>query len=114
MKRLITILLVLIFLPVISMAASKKHPPVQVEQACSECHEAEAVTWQEHKHGLMGVGCVVCHGDLEKNFLKRPGPERCTGCHAEQVSGRAAGHKTKPKSCWTCHNGHTLLTNQGR
>jgi hypothetical protein len=108
MKRLITILLILIFLPAVSMAAVKKHPAAPPDQACSECHDKESEVWQDGKHGLMGVGCVVCHGDLDKNFIMRPSPEKCSGCHAEQVSGAALGHKARLKICWGCHDGHSL------
>jgi len=113
-KTFIVLLIILFLIPALTVAAGKKHPTVSTEQSCSECHESESTVWQDNKHGLMGVGCVVCHGDLDKNFMKKPGPERCTGCHAEQAAGKTEGHKQKPKSCWTCHNGHTLKTKQGR
>ena len=25
--------------------------------------------WQDGKHGVMGVKCVVCHGSTDKNFI---------------------------------------------
>jgi len=113
-KRIIAIVIILVFLPVMSPAASKKHPHVSLDQACEDCHDKETQVWQEGKHGLMGIKCVVCHGDLDKNFMKRPGPERCTGCHAEQVSGTAEGHKIKQKNCWACHDGHSLKLKSGK
>jgi hypothetical protein len=107
-KRLTIILLILIFLPTISTAAAKKHPAVPSDQACEECHDQQAQVWQDNKHGLMGVKCVVCHGDTNKKFIVRPASERCVGCHSEQVAGTAEGHKIKQKNCWACHNGHSL------
>jgi hypothetical protein len=108
MKRIIAIVIILVFLPAMSPAASKKHPHVSLDQACEECHEQEAQVWEDGKHGLMGVKCVVCHGDTSKNFIARPASERCVGCHAEQVAGTAEGHKIKQKNCWACHDGHSL------
>ncbi len=107
-KRLAILLLILVFLPAISTAAAKKHPTVPADQACEECHDQEAQVWQDNKHGLMGVKCVVCHGDTGKKFVARPASERCVGCHSEQVDGTAEGHKIKQKNCWTCHDGHSL------
>ena len=108
MKQIITLLVVLAFLPGMSASADKKHPQITLDQACEECHEQEAQVWEDGKHGLMGVKCVVCHGDTEKKFIVRPASGRCMGCHAEQVGGKAEGHKIKQKNCWFCHDGHSL------
>ncbi len=113
-KIFFCILILLIAMPGTLYAKGKKHIATSMDQPCSECHAGENDAWEGSKHALMGVKCVVCHGDLTNNFLRRPGPERCVGCHAEQVGGNAEGHKPKPKSCWTCHDGHTLQAGTGR
>jgi hypothetical protein len=108
MTKIIIGLIMLVAIPAVSMAVVKKHPAVPSDQACEECHERQAQVWQDSKHGLMGVKCVVCHGDTEKIFIARPASERCVGCHAVQVAGTAEGHKIKQKNCWACHDGHSL------
>ena len=108
MTKIIIGLIMLVAIPAVSMAVVKKHPAVPSDQACEECHERQAQVWQDGKHGLMGVKCVVCHGDTEKIFIARPASERCVGCHAVQVAGTAEGHKIKQKNCWACHDGHSL------
>ena len=109
MKKIFIIVLIISFaLPINIYAKGKKHIKIPMDQSCSECHAGENDVWESGKHGLMGVKCVVCHGDLDKNFVAMPGPERCEGCHSEQVEGNAEGHKMKQNNCWTCHDGHSL------
>ena len=113
-RRLFVFILILIFIPALSAAGTKKHPSVPADQACEDCHDKQAQVWQDSQHGLMGVKCVVCHGDPNKNFVAKPGPERCEGCHSGQVEGTAAGHKMKKRICWTCHDGHSLKPKSGK
>ena len=109
MKRIfVIVLLILVVLPCTIYAKGKKHIKISMDQTCSECHSGENDVWEDGKHGLMGVKCVVCHGDTNKKFIARPASERCVGCHSEQVDGTAEGHKIKQKNCWTCHDGHSL------
>ncbi|HMK55038.1 MAG TPA: cytochrome c3 family protein [Dissulfurispiraceae bacterium] len=107
-RSLAVISFIFLLLPALSFGAAKKHPPITAEQDCEECHDSQAQVWQDSKHGLMGVKCVVCHGDPNKNFVAKPTSKRCVGCHSEQVAGTAENHKMKQKNCWTCHNGHSL------
>ncbi len=115
MKKILLIILVLLLAaPFIAHAKEIKHIKTSEDQQCYECHSNENDVWQDSKHGLMGVGCVVCHGDPNKDFAAKPGPERCVGCHADQVAGKAEHHSVRPKNCWTCHQGHSLKTKSGK
>lgn len=115
MKRIFVIVLIMMLaLPFTIYAKGKKHIEITLEQTCSECHAEANGVWESSKHGIMGVKCVVCHGDPNKNFLARPAPERCVGCHSEHVAGRTEGHKMKQKNCWTCHDGHSLKAKSGK
>ncbi|MGO9953814.1 MAG: cytochrome c3 family protein [Dissulfurispiraceae bacterium] len=111
---LLIVLIIMLALPLTIYAKGKEHIEITMEQTCSECHAGENDVWENSKHGLMGVKCVVCHGDPNINFVARPTSERCVGCHSELVAGRAEGHKMKQKSCWTCHDGHSLKTKSGK
>jgi hypothetical protein len=113
-KVFIPVLIILFILPFSAYAKGKKHIEISVEQACSECHSAQNDVWETGKHAIMGVKCVVCHGDPNRNFVAKPGPERCEGCHSGQVEGTAAGHKIKKRICWTCHDGHSLKLKSGK
>ncbi len=115
MKKLLSIVVVLLMAaPLAGYAKQIKHIRISDDQACSECHENQDKIWEDSKHALMGVKCVVCHGDPNKDFAAKPGPERCIGCHADQVAGKAEHHKVKPKSCWSCHDGHSLKFKSGK
>ena len=113
-KILLIVLIIMLGLPIAIYAEGKKHIKTSIDQVCSECHIAENTVWESSKHGLMGVKCVVCHGDPDVNFVAKPNPERCVGCHSEQVVGAAEGHKIKQKNCWTCHDGHSLKLKSGK
>ena len=84
--------------------------------ACESCHldatpEVESA-WEEGRHGLLLVRCVVCHGSTGKDFVRTPAPGRCAGCHAAEVASLApakgAKRKGPPPSCFACHDPHRL------
>jgi hypothetical protein len=87
------------------------HPAVPTEAACRDCHEQATptsyLTWADGKHGLDLVTCNVCHGSTGADFKRRPGPDRCQGCHPEQAESLAAPHM-KGKDCFSCHPAHLL------
>ena len=88
----------------------EKHIDVDYDLSCKECHAEETPEivqdWEAGKHGLVNVGCFVCHGDGEVEFYAKPGVARCIGCHSayETDFEKTAGIS----SCFTCHTGHTL------
>ncbi|NOY60235.1 MAG: hypothetical protein GXO75_15095 [Calditrichaeota bacterium] len=95
--------------------ADEKHPEVDFSVGCVECHsevtpEATA-EWQHSKHGKFKVGCFVCHGDGEVNFKSKPDDESCISCHSDY---EVDWSKSKEKSCFDCHKGHTLKFHQER
>jgi hypothetical protein len=90
-------------------AAKKKHPPGSEGRECIECHADQTKAWEGGPHGLMNVKCVVCHGSPESNFAPKPGPDKCRGCHAEQVDAVVHGHALSMKTCAPCHDRHTLV-----
>jgi len=89
----------------------KKHPPVEAEMitedplVCLSCHQSQAKEWEGSAHGLNQVRCFICHGDLEKRFEPKPSPSNCVMCHVEKLEDLK---KAKLKTCFQCHNGHTL------
>jgi len=91
---------------------AKKHPPVEAEMitedplVCLSCHQNQAKEWEGSAHGLNQVRCFICHGDLEKRFEPKPSPSNCVMCHAEKLEDLK---KAKIKTCFQCHNGHTLV-----
>lgn len=89
--------------------ASEKHPPVEFNTNCYECHlnaSPEIVAkWETGKHGLVNVGCAVCHGDGEDEFFAKPQGERCIGCHSAKKVDFSAMHV---KNCSGWHGGHDL------
>ncbi len=91
-----------------------EHTEIDEEMAnmtCVECHQeySPEVTenWFDSKHGMNNVKCFVCHGDLEETFVLHPKPDRCIGCHADQVSS-LAHDSMAAKDCFSCHDGHIL------
>jgi len=115
MKKYITLIFLMIgLLPVyltISAFTSEadKHPVVDFSSSCLECHSEEtpevATAWQEGKHGTFQVGCFICHGDGEERFAAKPGDESCITCHSDY---ELDWDKLQVKSCFDCHQGHTL------
>ncbi len=107
--RCMTYLLFVILLPAISLAAvQKKHPPVPVERECSDCHGPQAQEWQDGAHGLMIVKCVVCHGSTDNSFTAKADIYKCRGCHAEQVKDVEDKLPAKARSCFLCHDHHSV------
>ncbi|MCL4490324.1 MAG: hypothetical protein M1510_00230 [Nitrospirae bacterium] len=107
MKKLI-ILLLMLALPVTAVAKEKKHIKTSEDQECSECHGAQMQAWQEGKHGLMGVKCLVCHGSTDKNFVPKPDIYRCRGCHGEKVEDVEKKLPPKARDCFLCHDAHSV------
>ena len=107
--RFTTCLVFVILLPTISLAAAqKKHPSVPVDQECSDCHSGQTQAWQDGKHGLMNVKCMVCHGPADKNFIAGTDIYKCRGCHGEQVKDVEGKLPAKARSCFLCHDHHSV------
>lgn len=106
MKKLFIFLVLL--LPVVVFAKEKSHIKTSIDQECYECHGNVMQIWQDGRHGLMNVKCVVCHGSTEKNFVARPGIERCSGCHNEKVSDVEKKLPPSAKRCTLCHDPHSV------
>ena len=92
-----------------SLLLKDKHPKVDWTIGCTECHEEITPKvfkdWNMSKHGQVGFGCFICHGDGQEEFNAKGKDNGCLGCHsAMEVNFK----KTKVKSCFDCHNGHTL------
>jgi len=109
MKQLIIILLMLA-LPFTVAAKEKKHIKTSPDQACYECHGDVMQIWQDGKHGLMNVKCVVCHGPTDKNFIAKPDIYRCRGCHGEKVDDVEKKLPQKLRNCFLCHDKHSVIT----
>lgn len=108
-KIFVLLILLLVSIPLLALAAPKKHSEVSEEQECADCHTQQQEAWQNGKHGPMGVQCVVCHGSLDTTFFVQPPIERCNGCHADKVAD--VQKKKSPKlTCASCHDKHTLAT----
>ena len=109
MKKWIALIsFILLLLPAAAIAREKTHIPTQEDQECSECHGDQSKAWFDGKHGLMDVKCVVCHGSPEKNFAAKPDNTRCRGCHGEQVDQVMKKTAKAEKTCFPCHDHHTL------
>lgn len=88
--------------------AAVKHPKIEPQQECSDCHEDEFNQWQSSRHGLNQVKCLVCHGSVQENFIAKPSPARCEACHDQKFAQLKSDPFMKGKSCFTCHPPHTL------
>ncbi len=90
-------------------AQQDEHPDVEFDQSCYDCHQEEtpevAERWHASMHGMVNVGCFVCHGDGTTEFVVRPTTDRCLACHSPKEVDYS---KTEASSCFSCHNGHTL------
>jgi hypothetical protein len=86
-----------------------KHPPVDWSVSCVDCHTSQTPKaveeWSASKHGVVGVGCFICHGDGEVEFYRKPSGAQCVACHSAQEVNFA---KLPVKTCFGCHAGHTL------
>ena len=101
MKRLI---IILILIPLLSFAADK-HMKVEEGRECNECHTKEYEDWQGSAHGV-NVMCFICHGSIDKNFIKRANINKCNGCHQSFVNDIKS--RKGIKDCFECHSPHTL------
>lgn len=109
MKKIIFFFLILV-LPVAVVAKDKRHMKTAEDQECYECHSAQTQVWQDGKHGLMNVKCVVCHGSTDKNFVPKPDIYRCRGCHGEKVKDVEKRLPPAARSCFLCHEHHSVTT----
>jgi hypothetical protein len=89
-------------------AAQKKHPKVAAGKDCADCHKKEVQQWHAGPHGANGVKCLVCHGDIQENFMAKPPLNRCQGCHDRQFTQLTSDPFMKGKTCFTCHPAHAL------
>lgn len=101
MKKFIFIL---VLIPLLSFAADR-HIKVEEGRECVDCHLEAYEVWQKSPHGV-NVLCVICHGDLGKNFVKKAGINKCNGCHQEYV--RDIRSRKGIKDCFDCHKPHSL------
>jgi hypothetical protein len=86
-------------------------------QECVDCHKKVTPNivsdWQLSKHGQIGIGCSICHGNEHKSAedvakAKIPLPETCATCHKtrfEQFKGGKhafawAAMKAMPTAHW--------------
>lgn len=81
---------------------------------CVTCHAKATAKvtqdWQESKHGVMLVKCVVCHGEPDGKgsvpFERIPDPKRiCAQCH-EPAMKRMEAKYGDNLDCYTCHPNH--------
>ncbi|MDL2316199.1 hypothetical protein LJC59_03870 [Desulfovibrio sp. OttesenSCG-928-A18] len=81
---------------------------------CVTCHTKASpkVTqdWQESKHGVMLVKCVVCHGEPDGKgsvpFERAPDPIRiCAQCHDPAIKRMVAKYGSN-LDCNSCHPNH--------
>ena len=86
-----------------------KHPDVDWAIGCQECHADVTPDifedWEMSKHGEVNFGCFICHGDGQETFHASGTDNTCGGCHSAQL---VEFEQTVFKSCYDCHNGHTL------
>ena len=88
-----------------------EHMEVEATDTCDGCH-AEITPeihqeWFDSKHGVLNVKCFVCHGAIGEDFMFKPSPDRCVGCHFEQVESLATPFM-EGKNCFSCHPPHEL------
>jgi len=115
MKRLLVIigLGLLIQAQTVQGAAAIKHPDTPADLDCIECHADQERVWFNGKHGLMGVKCIVCHGSTDQNFATKPTLAACRGCHADEVAQAGKAKGKTDKSCFPCHDRHSLTVKDG-
>jgi hypothetical protein len=89
-------------------AAQKKHPKLAPGKDCADCHKKQVDQWQAGPHGANAVKCLVCHGDVQEDFIAKPPVARCQGCHDRQFVQLTSDPFMKGKSCFTCHPAHSL------
>lgn len=86
-----------------------EHPDVDWSIGCQECHTDATPDifddWESSKHGEVNFGCFICHGDGQETFHAKGTDNTCGGCHSAQL---VEFEQSFFKSCYDCHNGHTL------
>lgn len=99
-----------------SKAIVDEHLDVDWNIGCQECHSEETpdifAEWEASRHGTVGFGCYICHGDGEETFSAAGSIDGCQGCHDGYEE--KCGIESKNKSCFSCHNGHTLALYEGK
>jgi hypothetical protein len=95
---------------VVTNTPVEEHLDVDWNVGCQECHAEETpdifAEWKDSRHGTVGFGCYICHGDGEETFAATGSVDGCQGCHDGYEE--KCGVESKDKSCFSCHNGHTL------
>ncbi len=90
----------MIYRAILLCVASLLIPSVARGQACMDCHKKITPNivsdWQLSKHGKMGIGCAICHGEHHKSAedatkAQIPTPDTCATCHAARVEQFKAG-----------------------
>lgn len=104
MKRLI---IVFLLIPLLSLAYGQ-HIKVEEGKDCVDCHGNVYDEWMEGAHGLNNVRCFICHGSLDKYFIKRANINKCNGCHQNEVNDLKKIRDMK--DCFFCHRPHSLET----
>ncbi|BCB95909.1 hypothetical protein JZK55_08310 [Dissulfurispira thermophila] len=108
MKLCLIVFSLILVLPLTVNAKDKKHIKTAEDQECYECHGTQMQVWQDGKHGLMNVKCVVCHGSTDKNFVSKPDIYKCRGCHGDKVSDVEKKLPLKLRDCFLCHDHHSV------
>jgi hypothetical protein len=58
-----------------SRPAGDEHPDVDWTLGCSECHQETTPEvfeqWSQSRHGSVGFGCYICHGDGQEQFFAK-------------------------------------------
>ncbi len=92
---------------------AEKHVPVKFTVSCAECHQTTTpeITkkWTSGMHGLVNIGCVICHGDGEVEFYSKPSDDMCITCHSRWETDFT---DLEASSCFSCHDGHNLKFHQ--
>ena len=87
-----------------------KHEDVDWSIGCQDCHSDVTpdifAEWEASRHGQIGFGCYICHGDGDENFYPLASTNECQSCHDDHLE--FCGIEAKDKSCFDCHDGHTL------
>ncbi len=98
-------------LPAWGAGKPRLHPDTGGDQDCASCHAQASPgvvkAWEDSRHGVALVKCLVCHGSTGKDFVRKPGAERCRGCHGAEVDSIRA-LSAKGVGCFTCHAPHSL------